>query len=57
MGTLTDSEWDKLFELLDKLVNAPGAWRDKAEELHHQALARDYETVLTEFGGWFQEQD
>jgi hypothetical protein len=53
---VTEKDWDRLFELIDKVVQMPvpgGSWQDKAETVRAEAIQRDAETNLEEFAGWF----
>ena len=52
---MTEKEWDKFFELLDKIVSLKfSTWQEKANQVKSQAIARDGEVDLEEFVGWFE---
>lgn len=47
---MSEKEWDKLFDLIEKAVNLPGmSAGEKAAEIKSQAEARDQTTNLDEF--------
>lgn len=55
---MTATEWDKFFELLEKIVvpqddDHPGSWQERADEVRTEAKARDTLTTLEEFASWF----
>jgi hypothetical protein len=52
--TVIKKEWETFFDLLDKIVNGPGSWQDKIDEVQIQAKANGSELSLDEFAEWFQ---
>jgi hypothetical protein len=55
MDEMTEKDWDRLFDLIEQVVNGPGPWQEKAQAVRAEAQARGAETALEEFGGWFAE--
>jgi hypothetical protein len=48
---LTESEWDRLSALLDKIINAPGTWPDKRLAVERELGRR--EADFEEFINWW----
>lgn len=46
---LTEKEWERFSDLLDKIVNSGGTWEEKAAAVR----ANCNETNLGEFANWF----
>ena len=51
---LEAKEWEKFFELMERIVNGPGDWKEKAEQVKEYANHPD-ESTLEEFVGWFKD--
>lgn len=54
---MTDLEWEKFFELLDKIVMLPMPYREKAEFVKNKATEQGSDGNLEEFAGWFQSDE
>lgn len=54
---MTDREWEKFFELLEKAVNLDtgGSWQDKRDEILRRASDSD-KGNLSELANWFVEE-
>jgi hypothetical protein len=50
-------QWDKFFELLDKVADLPGTWQEKKAELKRQAEDAGSFNNLEEVAGWFNEEE
>lgn len=50
---MNDKEWEKFFELIDKIVNMEGTWQEKRATVLDQARVEGSVVNLDEFLGWF----
>lgn len=50
---MTEKDWEKFFELVDKIVDLPMPARDKAIEVEAKAEEYGSSTNFYEFCGWF----
>jgi len=55
---MSEREWDKFVELLERVVNLESrfsgmSWQEKAEEVRRAFVSRGAETQLEEFASWF----
>jgi hypothetical protein len=52
---MNERDWDKFFELLERVVNlGEMPWGEKRDQVKAEAAARGAETALEEFSGWFE---
>jgi hypothetical protein len=54
---LTVEEWDDFFEMMERIINAPGDWHSKKEAVQSEAENRDNTSVLNEFTNWFPPEE
>jgi hypothetical protein len=53
---MSEKEWEKFFELLDKIVGLEGkSYQEKAAEVRERADLEAARTSLEEFLGWFED--
>lgn len=51
---MPDDEWERFFELMEKITNGQGSWQEKRDAVIAQAAANASDTALDEFNQWFQ---
>jgi hypothetical protein len=51
--SMTEQDWIKFAELLDKIINMPGTWREKQALLQAKAEEHEFEGALDEIAAWF----
>lgn len=49
---MSEKEWEQFSDLLSKIIDLPGSWQEKAEEVK----ANVDSGALSEFCGWFPEE-
>lgn len=53
---MSDKEWERFFDLMEKIVNHDGlAANEKASAVRAKAVETGNETSFEEFTGWFAE--
>ena len=51
---MNDRDWEKFFALLEKIINIPGSWQEKRDEVRSSAESEGCVNNLDEFLSWFQ---
>lgn len=59
-SSITDKDYERFFTTLEKIVNSPGPWKQKAAELvdkgrEHGPSSSDSD--LSELSSWFESED
>ena len=55
--SISDKEWLTFFDVLDRITNAEGSWKKKAEELKLMAEKYESDTALQELIEWYQSDE
>jgi hypothetical protein len=49
-----EDDWEKFFELVDKIVDGPGTMKEKTEEVLRKAQEHSCEINFEELVAWFE---
>lgn len=50
---MSEQDWDRFFELVDKIVHTRGTWQDKSADLISSAEDRDSIDAWNELVSWY----
>lgn len=52
---MNEKDWEKFFDLVNKIVDAPATYKEKRAELHRKAEEYSCEINLEELGAWISD--